>query len=173
MLSPVLIFTTDEVWAFIPGNEAGDSVHLHTWPDLPISIGAEEKSVWGLLFELRENVLSVLEELRRAGTMGKALEAAVKIRLLAQFSLLQSHAEELREILNVSQLHLENARRRSGNNRGKSKSGLSEMRTLVALGKGCWSLYRVSNPLRALYGSSEVGVELCLQRFLLPGRLRR
>ncbi len=109
MLSPVLAFTTDEVWAFIPGNEAGDSVHLHTWPDLPISIGAEEKSVWGLLFELREKVLPVLEELRRAGTIGKALEAVVKIRLSAQFSLLQSHAEELREILNVSQLHLENA----------------------------------------------------------------
>ena len=34
ILSPILVFTADEAWESIPGNRAGESVHLTTWQPL-------------------------------------------------------------------------------------------------------------------------------------------
>src|SRR5262249_20278635 len=56
MLSPILAFTADEAWAFVPGKMA-DSAHELTWKPSRFERSAAEASVWKTLFELRELAL--------------------------------------------------------------------------------------------------------------------
>jgi len=109
MLSPLLAFTADEAWEFIPGRpaSAAGSVHLATWAPATLARSAAEQIAWRRLFELRERVLPELEKERQAKTIGKSLDAKVTISgsnpMLADG---KTHLETLRELLNVSQLEV-------------------------------------------------------------------
>jgi isoleucyl-tRNA synthetase len=106
LLSPVLVFTTDEAWEFIP-NAAHESVHLAEWQRLSIARTEAEETLWRQLFELRALVLPELEKARQAKTIGKALEAKVTLggSHPALLDVLKD-VEPLRELLNVSQLEV-------------------------------------------------------------------
>ena len=59
LLAPILAFTADEVWDFIPrgGNsETPVSVHLSTFPE-PVHADTELSATWNRLFAIREQVL--------------------------------------------------------------------------------------------------------------------
>lgn len=102
MLAPMLAFTADEAWELIPGR-AGDSVHASDWQPLAFARGDEEKNLWRDLFALREQVLPELEKARQAKTIGKSLEAQVKIGLRDGVSTwVTQHLAPLQELLNVS-----------------------------------------------------------------------
>jgi isoleucyl-tRNA synthetase len=107
MLSPILAFTTDEAWEFVPNKTAIPSVHLTTWAPAPFARSEVERMVWQRLFEIRELVLPELEKERQAKNVGKALDAKVTISggnpMLADG---KAHLEALRELLNVSQLEV-------------------------------------------------------------------
>ncbi|HWD18704.1 MAG TPA: isoleucine--tRNA ligase [Verrucomicrobiae bacterium] len=104
MLAPILSFTADEAWEFIPGNGAA-SVHLADWQPAPFSLAAPEDLAWKRLFEIREAVLPHLEKARQAKTIGKALEARVNLAgPAAALPGSDAELESLRELLNVSQL---------------------------------------------------------------------
>ena len=107
MLSPILVFTTDEAWELIPGNTI-DSVHLSTWiPDAP-RLDPQGQEIWKRLLAIREQVLPALEQARQNKTIGKALEAGLRLRGPADLvACAQANAEDLRELLNVSQLAVE------------------------------------------------------------------
>ncbi len=105
MLAPILAFTADEAWEFVPGKEL-ISVHLSTWSTPNLSLSDTEVDTWQKLFKLRERALTWLERARELKLIGKSLEAKV----LAQFSvasedfhLLESHQDAFKEILNISQ----------------------------------------------------------------------
>jgi isoleucyl-tRNA synthetase len=107
MLSPILAFTADEAWEFIPGRDGVPSVHLATWKPGTLQRSDAERSAWEGLFKLRELVLPGLEKERQAKTIGKSLEA--KIALAGSNPLLvdaKTHLAALRELLNVSQLEI-------------------------------------------------------------------
>jgi isoleucyl-tRNA synthetase len=72
-LSPVLVFTTEEVWG-TRYPEAG-SVHLLEWPVIP-SVDADEER-WTKLRALRAEVTERIEPLRRDKVVGSSLEAEV------------------------------------------------------------------------------------------------
>ncbi|MGD0539295.1 MAG: isoleucine--tRNA ligase [Verrucomicrobiota bacterium] len=104
MLSPILVFTTDEAWQFIPGKPAA-SVHLTRWEPQEFVLNEAERTAWKNLFALREAALPQLELARQAKLIGKALEA--KIRLRGTRAALAGAALDwavLQELLNVSQL---------------------------------------------------------------------
>lgn len=106
MLAPILAFTADEAWAFVPGKSA-ESVHQLTWAPSGFARPEAERAAWTRLFELRELALPALERARQAKELGKALEA--KVTLTGPASALKDAAdlaEPLRELLNVSQLEL-------------------------------------------------------------------
>ncbi len=105
MLAPVLAFTADEAWAYLPAPSTA-SVHLSTWEPEAFDWSEEESNDWNRLFALREQVLPELEKARQAKLIGKALEASMTLRVedARNFS---AHAESLRELLNVSQLQIE------------------------------------------------------------------
>jgi len=65
MLAPILAFTTDEAWEFVPG-KAVDSVHLADWPKQALQVPEAERANWEKLFKLRELALPELEKARQA-----------------------------------------------------------------------------------------------------------
>jgi isoleucyl-tRNA synthetase len=111
LLAPILSFTADEVWEFLPvveGREA--SVHLALFPK-PEEIYAEDPTPllaeWKQIFEVRDAAMLVLEEARKEKRIGKGLEAELEIQVSGELlELLRSHATGLKEILNVSKVEV-------------------------------------------------------------------
>jgi isoleucyl-tRNA synthetase len=100
MLSPILVFTADEAWEFIP-HKTSNSVHQSEWNARSVKIRDEERTLWTTMFQLRAQVLPVLEQARMGQIIGKALEAKVR---LSPPGFVESAKAELKELLNVSQL---------------------------------------------------------------------
>jgi len=77
-LAPILSFTADEVWSFLPGAR-NESVFLNTWHQFPA--GAERTSDidWPAFITLKADVARELERLRSAGEIGAPLEAEVAV----------------------------------------------------------------------------------------------
>ncbi len=107
MLAPILAFTADEAWEFVPGKPAA-SVHEATLQPSSFMRSDAEISAWNGLFILREKLLPELEKARQTKSIGKSLEARVILRgddpLLVDG---KTHLESLRELSNVSQLEIE------------------------------------------------------------------
>jgi isoleucyl-tRNA synthetase len=107
MLAPVLAFTADEAWEFIPGKPA-PSVHLSEWEPQPFARADAEVSVWDAIFKLRYYTLPALETARQAKQIGKALEAKLILNGSSPYYVgSQAHADDLRELLNVSQFEIQ------------------------------------------------------------------
>ena len=103
LLSPILVFTSDEVWESIPGNSEDSSIHVSDLEKQQLVPRESETEQWTALFALRDRVLMELEEKRRAKDIGKALEAIVVIRTDDEAEKqLATWGEDLRELLNVS-----------------------------------------------------------------------
>ena len=105
MLAPILAFTADEAWEFIPGPKDDTSVHAVDWQRTEFVRSDAEETVWKTLFQLREQALPELEKARQGKLIGKALEARLALEGTADsLRVAQENREDLRELLNVSQL---------------------------------------------------------------------
>jgi isoleucyl-tRNA synthetase len=105
-LAPILSFTAEEVWGFLPG-EHDESVFLNTWHQFPP--GAERVSAidWKALITLKADVARDLERLRAAGEIGAPLEAEVTVYApAAQAGRFAALRDELRFLLITSQAHV-------------------------------------------------------------------
>jgi isoleucyl-tRNA synthetase len=126
MLAPILAFTADEAWEFVPGKPAG-SVHESEFKPKPFVRSDEEIYFWATLLHLRVKFLPYLEKSRQAKEIGKALDAKLSLDNSATESSLdwktiglhfsrstiphwdsQACIDPLRELLNVSQLEIRN-----------------------------------------------------------------
>jgi isoleucyl-tRNA synthetase len=106
MLGPILAFTADEAWEFVPGR-AGGSVHTAVWAPEGLRLTEAERGLWDLLFVERERVLAELERARQGKLIGKALEARVmRVCSSELHGSLSAAQDDLKELLNVSQLEL-------------------------------------------------------------------
>jgi isoleucyl-tRNA synthetase len=104
-LAPVLCFTADEAWCARFGED--DSVHLHTFPELPDSwhdpaLGTK----WETIRAIRRRITVPIEDMRRANTLGSSLQAAVVLPLSAEHARLLSD-EAWAELAIVSALRTE------------------------------------------------------------------
>ncbi len=80
-IAPVLSFTADEMWGYLPG-ERGGNVLFATWYDglAPLPEGAPLSAVdFDRLLALREQVAKVLEPMRANGEIGAALDAEIAV----------------------------------------------------------------------------------------------
>ncbi len=150
ILSPMLVFTTDEAWEFIPGHGAA-SVHLSTWEPKPFALSERESAVWKQIFEIRPAALACLEKERQAKNIGKALDAKIILSGAAQElgTLTVEEQESLRELLNVSQLVLSTS----------GEAGAVSAEAVKALGTKCE---------RCWHWEMDVGA--CAEHPLLCGR---
>jgi isoleucyl-tRNA synthetase len=130
MLSPILVFTADEAWEFIPG-EGGQAVHETAWRPGGLTWREADRALWKQLLAIREQALPVLEQARQAKQIGKSLEAQLVIEVGADaLDVLRDRAEDLRELLNVSQLSL-------GAVAGAAPSAPSLINSVKAAGQKC------------------------------------
>jgi isoleucyl-tRNA synthetase len=81
MLAPLIPFTADEVYSFMPGVKR-ESVHmLELQAPAPEWEDAKLVARWERLLEIRDEALKLLEAMRKAGTIGAPLEAALSVSL--------------------------------------------------------------------------------------------
>jgi len=112
LVAPILSFTADEVWDYLPkveGREA--SVHLAQFPK-PEEIFSEDPAKlieeWKTLFSIRNEVFSAIELERKQGRIGKGLGARVEILVSdSDAQLLNSFSKEtLQEFFNISEIEI-------------------------------------------------------------------
>ncbi len=104
MLAPLLAYTADEAWEFIPGNK-GTSVHASDWKPTSFARTEAEQEAWKTLFALRVEALPELEKARQSKLIGKALEANLTVTGKPEsLKAAQENEADFRELLNVSQL---------------------------------------------------------------------
>jgi isoleucyl-tRNA synthetase len=104
-LAPILSFTAEEIWQFLPGARE-ESVFLATWwqlPDVHPAPGVD----WDAVLALKSEVSGELERLRAAGAIGAPLEAEVDVYVdAAQRARLEGLGDELRFVLITSEARL-------------------------------------------------------------------
>jgi isoleucyl-tRNA synthetase len=124
-LAPILSFTAEEVWGYLPGEHL-ESVFHETWHALP-QVAADGVD-WESLIALRSDVTRELEKLRDAALIGAPLDARVDVYAseeeLARFAALGS---ELRFFLITSEAQVHTARTPPGGAVPASNTGRSEV----------------------------------------------
>ncbi|MFQ5533008.1 MAG: class I tRNA ligase family protein, partial [Candidatus Methylomirabilales bacterium] len=112
LMAPVLSFTADEVWGYIPrrGDEE-ESVHLAEFPRVDeVHVDEALGERWERLLRVRDEVLRALEEARKGKLIGNALEAAVEISAgPTVLRFLQDSAQDLPTIFIVSAVEVKPA----------------------------------------------------------------
>jgi isoleucyl-tRNA synthetase len=79
MLVPLIPFTADEIYSYVPGR-AANSVHLLKMAEADARFIDEVlETRWERLLEVRSHALKVLEGMRQAGTIGAPLDASLKL----------------------------------------------------------------------------------------------
>jgi len=118
LLAPIMAFTCDEVWQYLPAVAGkAESVHLTTFPQPADLLGGgaptdekTEQDEWFTLLQVREEVLRALETERTNKVIGGPLEAQVRVTAPDPvYSVLARHAAELRYLWIVSAANAEMA----------------------------------------------------------------
>jgi len=120
LLAPIIVFTTDEAWAFGVGKTefTGDSVHLQDWPVAPEAwTDAGIDADLAALLRVRSRVNEAIEPLRAARQLGKSLDAAVALEVAPGsplLAVLEKHRDFLPELFIVSRVDLQASPSRGG-----------------------------------------------------------
>lgn len=79
-IAPILSFTADEIWSYLPGSQGESVFFTHWFMDFPEFSDARDLDEYWLWFsELRNTVNKQLEALRAEGKIGSALDAKVNL----------------------------------------------------------------------------------------------
>jgi len=106
-LAPILSFTAEEVWGYLPGTRR-ESVFHETWHALPEA--PADTIDWQALLNLRGDVLRELEKLRDGGRIGAPLDARVDVYCVpGQLARCAALGEELRFLLITSEAQVHEA----------------------------------------------------------------
>jgi isoleucyl-tRNA synthetase len=106
LLSPILVFTSDEAWENLP-EQGVASVHIAEFPKASMADNSPLLSTWERLFAIRDEVLKALEEARNAKQIGSSLEAKVVLTADKETTMfLLDYFPELRYLFIVSQVEV-------------------------------------------------------------------
>ncbi len=151
LCAPILAFTAEEIWQYMPESKAGESVHLHEFLDLPAEYeNLDLAATWTEILSLRRLVLKELEEARQQKVIGNSLEARVELQARkATADLLNSYQAQLADIFIVSQVSLNNL---PDNENGSDEN--SDLAITVKPARGakcnrCWCYSEELTPIEA------------------------
>ncbi len=106
LLSPILVFTSDEAWENLPGERAA-SVHVAEFPVVEDADNSGLAANWEKIFSIRDEVLRALETARNDKQIGSSLEAKVVLTTdAATTRLMLDYYKQLRYIFIVSQVEV-------------------------------------------------------------------
>ena len=141
MLAPILAFTAEEIWSFMPHTEADDarSVLLNEIPQPKLVSDPAFEEKWARIHAIRDDVQKVLETARASKLIGSSLEA--KVTLFCDAELLpfvKSVEDQLPTVLIVSQVAVQ------GEGQGEYAGEVKGLSVSVAHADGgkccrCWS----------------------------------
>ncbi len=105
-IAPILSFTADEIWEFIPGKKDA-YVFTQTWYQGLLTLGEKDpldKSFWQQLLQVRDEVNKALEQSRNQKQIGGALDANLQLYCTDQtlYQRLKTLGDELRFALLTS-----------------------------------------------------------------------
>ena len=105
LLAPVLVFTTDEAWGFVPKRDK-ESVHLAGFlPPEKEWLDPELEKKWDFLCLIKDEASRALEAARKDKLIGHSLDAKVFLLPPEKYrELIKKEAKTLKEILIVSEL---------------------------------------------------------------------
>jgi len=112
IMAPILPFTSDEIWQFIPyAGEKAHTVHMTDFPAANPDLQDDDLAArWEKILEVRGEVTKALEKARADKTIGHSLDASVLLSAKGDlYALLAPYAEDLRAIFIVSDVRLESA----------------------------------------------------------------
>lgn len=105
LLAPIIAFTAEEAWGYF---QPGTSVHLQDFPkpdarwSNPDAVGTMEQ-----LLQIRSRISQAVEKPQKAGEIGSALEARVKLSVTSsEAALLEPLKVELEEVFILSDLEV-------------------------------------------------------------------
>jgi len=109
LMAPILSFTTEEVWQYLPGEKEKEiSIHLTSFPEVReeyMDQALEER--WERIWEVREAVTKALEVARKEKKIGLSLDAHVRLSLPDKlYSVIKPYENELKSIFIVSSVAL-------------------------------------------------------------------
>jgi len=121
LLAPILVFTTDEAWGFMPGKREA-SVHLAAMPEAnKVWLDDKLEEKWNRLLKMKDEISKTLEGARRDKFIGHPLDAEVSINLAHKdilkdlfqeadmqkmIDLLNAEKSSLEDILIISKLNI-------------------------------------------------------------------
>jgi isoleucyl-tRNA synthetase len=113
LLAPILVFTTDEVWRYLPRETGAPAeIHLSLFPRPDECLRRLDETLearWSNLLEVRNAVLKSLEQARSAKEINSGLEARVELSADSKLApLLRDYAAWLPALFIVSQVELAN-----------------------------------------------------------------
>jgi isoleucyl-tRNA synthetase len=113
-LAPILSFTAEEIWKFLPGNGV-ESVFLSSWAELPAAARTRPPIDWDTVLQLRGAVLGELEKLRATSAIGAPLDAEADIYCPpALLDVIKPFGNELRYVFITSEARAHVAEPRPG-----------------------------------------------------------
>jgi len=80
LIAPILPFTAEEAWEFLPASESG-SIHLQTFTD--VADVPVDDAAWEAFFALREQASTALDQAKKEKVVGSSIAAAVSVSGLA------------------------------------------------------------------------------------------
>jgi isoleucyl-tRNA synthetase len=107
LMAPILSFTAEEVWDYLPGPRRQESVHLADFPEPRPGLPDEALlAKYEFLLKVRDEVNRGLEEARKAKVLSTAQEARVRLSATEADLLekLTGSAEEIKILTQVAEL---------------------------------------------------------------------
>lgn len=103
-VAPILSFTADEVWGYMPG-ERSATVFTETWYDglVPLGEGEMNREFWSEMSRVRDDVNKTIEVWKKEGKVASAMEADVSLYVNGDLKQkLDALGDELRFVLITS-----------------------------------------------------------------------
>jgi isoleucyl-tRNA synthetase len=105
-MAPILSFTAEEIWEYVPGKDKPASVHLGSFPEPPPGFPDEELlAKYDFLLKVRGEINRGLEEARNEKRLATAQEAAVILGAPTElYDKLKNQVQELTTLAQVAEL---------------------------------------------------------------------
>lgn len=148
LCAPILAFTADEVWRYMPESVAGESVHLQEFMALPENYEDPQlAATWEELLGLRRLVLKELEGARQEKVIGNSLEACLGLKARgASAELLGRYKDQLADIFIVSQVELKTL---AAGEAGSDENSDLQIKVTPASGEKCQRCWCYSEEISA------------------------
>ena len=140
LIAPILSFTSDEIWKFMPHKEGDDvrNVVLNDFPTVEQEVDTGLIERWEKIHAIRDDVKKALEIARTAKVIGASLESAVTIYATGeQLEFLRSVEPILTTVLIVSAVEIKEGD--GGEFKGDSGIGVTVVHANGDKCERCWS----------------------------------